>query len=387
MGGLDPAGLLPPPTASLPAGTWTDRSPCRPPSPYGFGKLAHDAQGRLWAVDSSNGDGSMALWQWDPAVRHFWNRTPCTVDDSWPVLQDGVLGYDPPADRLVVAKYGALAGDPTTWFGQLQGNGAVWTDTTAYTDIGLDPDVTALVFDPHRQSLFVTAPPFYELPSGSTVWSSSISAPLSLFPLSQGPVGYDPERATFVMVLPNDGPATWEFSLAQQTWSVRSTETVPADGAAYLWWNPGSRVLSMLALRESQQAAGSWDLSLWDWDPGPGTWGPIEPSSASSVPTGVERVYSLSFDPVQKRLVAWLQLSGTDVELWAWDGTSRTWTRLSPDRWPSLWPPWLESLQTSDEDDGLRLRWSSEPEWHFKSRRPVGLGRRRLRLHRSARQP
>jgi hypothetical protein len=325
------------------AGAWKDRSPCRPPLPLGFGSLAHDAQGRLWSIDDTNLDGSMALWQWDPAVRHFWNQTPCTVDGTWPVLQDGVLGYDPMGDRLVITKYGAISGNPATWFGQLGGNGITWTNSADYVDIGNDVDTTAMVFDAGKQSMFLTAPPFYTLPPGGTVWSTSINVAQSLFPLDEGPAGYDPVRGTFVMVLPNDtgantGPATWEFSLAAQSWSVRSTEAFPASGVGALWWNPETKVLGMVASDQTQ-------LSVWNWDPVAGTWNAVTPAAGSSVPTGAFSVRAVSFDPVEKVVVAWLQSGGTDVALWAWDGTSKTWTRLSPDRWPLLWPQMIDSFQ------------------------------------------
>jgi hypothetical protein len=283
----------------------------------------------------------MALWQWDPAVRHFWNQTPCTVDDTWPVLQYGVLGYDPMGDRFVIPKSGAAPGDPDTWFGQLNGNGVTsWTNATDYVDVG--GDATAIVFDPNKQSLFLTAPPFYALPPGGTVWSTSINGVQALFPRVDGPAGYDPVRSTFVMVVPNDtgiltGPATWEFSLAAQTWSVRSTEASPESGAEALWWDPETQVIGMLASDQTQ-------MSVWSWDPVAATWNAVTPASGSSVPTGAISVRATSYDPVQKVLVAWVQV-GTDVSLWAWDGTSKTWTRLSPDRWPLLWPQMIGSYQ------------------------------------------
>ena len=190
----------------------------------------------------------------------------------------------------------------------------------------------------------MTWPRFDELRSGQTTWVSAIG-PTTIGPdgLRTGPAGYDPERATFVMVsLPNEGMATWEYALGTGSWTDRSTATAPSDvWETSLWWNSATARIDMLVLAGPVLSP---EVSVWEWNHVQGTWAAVLPSQGSSRPTGITRIEAISADTERGQLVAWFVTSALTVELWAWDAAARTWSRLSPDRWPTLWPPRIESI-------------------------------------------
>lgn len=345
-GGLDPSGTLPDPTAPLPAGTWIDRTACRPPRPHGFGLLTHDKGGKLWGLAPTFNDEVGTLWEWDPAVQYFWERTPCVPESGWPRTEGyfGAFGYDRTAGRFVIAGSQANVGDEL-WLGPTATT-SVWSVTPAVYSIVADWPETNMVFDPHRNSMFLTWVRFDELRSGQTTWTAAIG-PTGTGQVGPrtGPAGYDPERATFVMVSPDDGMATSEYPLAGGQWVDRSTATAPSDvHDVALWWNPMTARIDMLVVAGPVTAP---QVSVYEWDHVQGKWNAIQPSPGSANPGGIGVIEAVSADQ-QGRLVAWLTPPGAESQLWSWDAGARSWVRLSPERWPTLWPSSESSVAVYD---------------------------------------
>jgi hypothetical protein len=348
--GLDPAGVLPPPEAPLAPGTWIDRTPCPPQqslSSRGV-QLAH-AAGRLFSIDAGDGNGGPShLWEWDEDARHFWDRTSCQPSDTWPVVQgSAVLGYDASKDALVLAGETYYPSALTmTWTRPLAGDGqwTSWPATYLVNPAGYDPKQATIFHDPERRSLMLL-PALLELPDGASDWVS-LDTTLLNRPNGVGAVAYDPGRRTFLNAVVPQNPGqpmtTWEFSLDSGSWTDRTPAAGPpsAPSSAFAWWNPSSQRTELLTLDGDFASPGS--PSVWAWDPVQGSWQSVPPASDTTVPAPPVTIQAASFDETRARLVIWLdhQAGIASQELWAWNTAPRTWTRLSPDRWPVL-GPWL----------------------------------------------
>ena len=196
-----------------------------------------------------------------------------------------------------------------------------------------------MIYDVKRHALIETMA-FSELPDGETTWSQLVpDAVIVPSPSLKGPATYDPSRGVFLMVSPNAGMETWEYTIATQTWTNRTPPPPlpPADDMA-LWWNPTTQNNGLLT---GNNVATTPSVSVWTWDAVHGTWSAVDPSTADK-PVGVYSIQGSTFDASSGRLVTWvhhLTDGGSDTSLWSWDTSARRWSRLSPDPWTALWPP------------------------------------------------
>jgi hypothetical protein len=226
----------------------------------------------------------------------------------------------------------APAGVP--WSGSF---GSAWDDST-------------LVYDPVRQSLVSTLFPFSELRAAMSSWSALFPYDGTVLggPSARGPAGYDPNRGAFVMVIPDLGMATWEYEIASKSWKDRTpSKPLPAADDVQLWWNPSTKTNGMLTLNN---ALTNPTVAVWTWDPLKGDW-LAETATTPVVPAGVAYIHTAAFDVTRGRLVVDFEHGANApayTSLWAWDVATRTWARLSPERWPALWPPALHQSSVYD---------------------------------------
>jgi hypothetical protein len=348
---------LGPPTAPLPVGDWVDRTPCPPPQATGGTPLlAYDGGGRLFGLGrSADMDLPAPAWEWDRAARHFVSRSPCAPPASWPWLGGGALfDHDPVRNRFLLVTH---TWNSTTMFYESASSPFAWTATAAPSPwFSAQYSGVKLVRDENRRSVVVPTTPLFERRDGSDAWTDlfppgTVGGP---HPETVGSVGYDAGRGTLVNVYTalDQRFETWELDVTTAQWVDRTSTAGSVAAASYntLWWDPVARRLCNLAL-ESEL---SDEPRVWSWDGLAGRWTELVPGD--SVRPRLGQVLTFAVDRTTGDATFWLTASGTAAqELWTWRSAARAWTRLSPDRWPTLWPRRTSSSTATYDWDRGRL--------------------------------
>lgn len=202
-----------------------------------------------------------------------------------------------------------------------EGSGATWTMVTKSASWPTNGGSTncGMAYDSARDRVVYYLGQIFEWNPASNEWTSRMAETQPAF--TSPAFVYDSERRKILLFGGNGqagaGNETWEWDGTAGTWTRRTPSLAPPKTLdPYMAFDPvRARMVMVTSSNGNQQATWEWDGASWS-----------EPLPAGGGTPNT--IHQLHWDSVHERILG-IVAGQASPEVWQWNPTNRTWTRLS----------------------------------------------------------